>query len=151
VKQQRQKAILDLILREEIETQDDLTARLIALGFPVTQATVSRDIKELRLIKTQSRSGKNRYVTGDADRDATQIKQLRIFVESVNSLDIAGNLMVLRTLPGSAQAAAGTLDDMKIPEILGCIAGDDTILAVLRTPEDAEGLRGRLGEILQGV
>ena len=151
MKQQRQKAILELILREEIETQDDLTAKLIAMGYPVTQATVSRDIKDLRLIKTQSRSGKNRYVTGDVDKDAAQLRQLRIFVESVTSMDFAGNLMVLRTLPGSAQAAAGTLDDMNIPEVLGCIAGDDTILVVLRTEDGAGQLRERLGEILEGV
>jgi len=149
MKEQRQAAILELIAAEEIDTQDTLTARLIALGFAVTQATVSRDIKDLRLVKTLNHQGKGRYVSPAAGRDDAGARQLRIFVESVLSMDNAGNLLVLRTLPGAAQGAAGTMDDMKLPDVLGCIAGDDTILVILKTPEAALGMMERLSGLLR--
>jgi len=140
MKQKRQEAIRDLIAREAIDTQDILTIRLIELGFPVTQATVSRDIKEMRLIKRIDHNGKARYQAQGTAQDDDMQRKLRIFAESVLSIDGTGNLLLLRTVAGGAQNPAGTLDDMNLPEVLGCIAGDDTILVIVRTEQGAEAL-----------
>jgi len=148
MKEKRQAMILQLIASRSIETQEELTTLLIENGFAATQATVSRDIKELRLVKAHAPDGKNRYALNQVDREASRTRHLRIFVECVQGIDVANNLMVIRTLPGSAQAAAGTLDGMQLPEVLGCIAGDDTILVVLRDDQVAATLRNQLQMML---
>ena len=149
MKSQRQSVLLDIIASCEVDTQELLTARLIERGFAVTQATVSRDIKDLRLIKSLGPGGKSRYQAQGTARDDAAARGLRIFAESVLSVDGAQNLLVLRTLPGGAQNAAGTLDEMHLPDVLGSIAGDDTILVILRTPEAADAMRARVQEMIR--
>lgn len=140
MKFQRQAKILDLIDRFEIETQEDLTAHLRALGYNTTQATISRDIKELRLIKTlSSETGKYKYTSsnaGAADSFTTRLRN--IFRECVTDIDAAQNMVVIKTLPGLGQAAAMAIDAMRAPDVVGTLGGDDTVFAVMRDNDSAQ-------------
>lgn len=139
MKFKRQAAILDIITTNEIKTQEELSAHLRDRGYHATQATISRDIKELRLIKVASHSGGYQYSTPDQSSTATHMSRLKnIFRECVVKVDRAQNLVVLKTLVGMANAAAAAIDAMKIRDIVGTLAGDDNILVILRTNEDAE-------------
>ena len=139
MKFKRQAAILDIITSNEIKTQEELSANLRDRGYYATQATISRDIKELRLIKVASHSGGYQYSTPDQSSTATHMTRLKnIFRECVVKVDRAQNLVVLKTLVGMANAAAAAIDAMKIRDIVGTLAGDDNILVILRTNEDAE-------------
>ncbi|NLM84064.1 MAG: arginine repressor [Clostridiales bacterium] len=127
MKNKRQKAILKIIQTQEIETQNQLIEALNAAGVKSTQATVSRDIKELHLIKELTPQGKYRYVVGqkqDLQNYAARLKT--IFKESVTSFDCAQNIVVIKTLPGLAMAACSAIDSMNIKNLVGSIAGDDT-------------------------
>ena len=139
MKFKRQAAILDIITSNEIKTQEELSAHLRDRGYNATQATISRDIKELRLIKVASHSGGYQYSTPDQSSTATHMTRLKnIFRECVVKVDRAQNLVVLKTLVGMANADAAAIDAMKIRDIVGTLAGDDNILVILRTNEDAE-------------
>ena len=139
MKFKRQAAILDIITSNEIKTQEELSAHLRDRGYNATQATISRDIKELRLIKVASHSGGYQYSTPDQSSTATHMTRLKnIFRECVVKVDRAQNLVVLKPLVGMANAAAAAIDAMKIRDIVGTLAGDDNILVILRTNEDAE-------------
>ncbi len=141
MKTQRHNKIMEIISRERIETQEDLIDRLRSEGFAVTQATISRDIKEMGLVKVATRDNAYKYaVPSMNDRESIRIsnKYRNIIRESIRRVDYAGNLVVLHTYSGMAQAAAAAMDGMNWPDIVGSIAGDDTILAVLRTPEKAQ-------------
>ena len=139
MKFKRQAAILDIITSNEIKTQEELSAHLRDRGYNATQATISRDIEELRLIKVASHSGGYQYSTPDQSSTATHMTRLKnIFRECVVKVDRAQNLVVLKTLVGMANAAAAAIDAMKIRDIVGTLAGDDNILVILRTNEDAE-------------
>jgi transcriptional regulator of arginine metabolism len=130
MKNRRQMMILDIIEQLPIETQEELADELRKRGLQVTQATISRDIKELRLVKLSNGEGKHCYtVSHNAEQEITD-RQIRIFVDSVVSVKKSQNLVVLKTISGSANAAAETLDAFKWPEIVGSIAGDNTILIV---------------------
>jgi len=138
MKFQRQAAIVDLISANEIKTQEELTEKLRDMGFPTTQATISRDIKELRLIKVASPGGGYKYSTPQMNTDAAFMNRLKnIFRECVVKVERAQNLVVIHTLVGMANAAAYAIDSMKIPDIIGTIAGDDTILIILGDNEKA--------------
>ena len=151
MKFQRQAKILDLIDRFEIETQEDLTAHLRALGYNTTQATISRDIKELRLIKTlSSETGKYKYAaaaTGAADSFTTRLRN--IFRECVTSIDAAQNMVVIKTLPGLGQAAAMAIDAMRAPDVVGTLGGDDTVFAVMRDNDSAQKFCKQARDILK--
>ena len=139
MKFKRQAAILDIITSNEIKTQEELSAHLRERGYNATQATISRDMKELRLIKGASHSGGYQYSTPEQSSTATHMSRLKnIFRECVVKVDRAQNLVVLKTLVGMANAAAAAIDAMKIRNIVGTLAGDDNILVILRTNEDAE-------------
>ena len=139
MKFKRQAAILDIITSNEIKTQEELSAHLRDRGYNATQATISRDMKELRLIKVASHSGGYQYSTPEQSSTATHMTRLKnIFRECVVKVDRAQNLVVLKTLVGMANAAAAAIDAMKIRDIVGTLAGDDNILVILRTNEDAE-------------
>jgi transcriptional regulator of arginine metabolism len=150
MKEQRQKAILKLIQEEELEVQEELLERLHQLGFSCTQATISRDIRELHLVKERTQSGSYKYVVS-LHRGANDLaERLRtIFRESVISFDQAQNLIVLKTMPGLASAAAAALDGMNIPNMVGSIAGDDTAVLIMRTAEGAEQLCHEIHFMLQ--
>lgn len=138
---ERQNLILQIINENEIETQYDLTEALKSHGFEVTQATVSRDIKELRLVKKQTDGGKSVY-TKNADSpffDVDSRFQI-IFQKCVMSIEYAVNNIVIKTLPGMAQAAGAAVDSMELPEVVGSIAGDDTVMMVVRSEESARRL-----------
>ena len=150
MKFQRQAKILDLIDRFEIETQEDLTAHLRALGYNTTQATISRDIKELRLIKTlSSETGKYKYSShaGAADSFTTRLRN--IFRECVTDIDAAQNMVVIKTLPGLGQAAAMAIDAMRAPDVVGTLGGDDTVFAVMRDNDSAQKFCTQARDILK--
>ena len=151
MKFQRQAKILDLIDRFEIETQEDLTAHLRALGYNTTQATISRDIKELRLLKTlSSATGKYKYTSsnaGAADSFTTRLRN--IFRECVTDIDAAQNMVVIKTLPGLGQAAAMAIDAMRAPDVVGTLGGDDTVFAVMRDNDSAQKFCKQARDILK--
>lgn len=132
MKPKRHAMILKLIAAENIETQEELATMLSAQGFNVTQATVSRDIKELRLIKVLTGEGKYKYATVEKAESDLQERFIRLFGNCVVSITSAGNLIVVKTMAGSAAVAAEAIDSMKWPEIAGSIAGDNTIFVAVR-------------------
>ena len=145
----RQVAILDIIEKQEIETQEELASALNARGIRVTQATVSRDIKELRLLKVLTPSGKYKYATGDqADNNLTD-RFIRMLAESLLSVSSANNLIVVKTLSGSANVAAEALDSMHWPEVLGTLAGDNTVLLIIRSIEETITVTSRIREMMK--
>lgn len=143
-KHERQSRLLALIESREISTQEDLVAGLLATGLQVTQATVSRDVKELGIIKVTSSSGAQKYVPMDRTGEVSAGRLMKVFAETAVSCDSALNTIVVRTLPGMAQACASAIDSMRIPELLGSIAGDDTVLIIARTESLATTLRERI-------
>ena len=139
MKQNRQAAILELVEKYDIDTQEGMLARLKEEGFTVTQATVSRDIRELKLVKESGKDGKVRYAL-TAKRDAQSPKFNSALTESIVRVDYAGNLIVVKTYPGLANAVATCIDSVRLPEIIGCVAGDDAILVVVKTEADAASI-----------
>lgn len=145
MRNKRHAAILTLINEKNIETQQDLTSQLGLLGFDVTQATVSRDIKELRLVKKQSNEGRYVYAPHSEESGAgVSDKMALILHKSIISVDYALNTIVIKTLAGMAQGAASVLDAMQFSEALGTIAGDDTIFIVTRSEDAAQKLCKKL-------
>ncbi|MCX7710371.1 MAG: arginine repressor [Clostridia bacterium] len=140
MKYNRHAKILELIERNAIETQEELVEKLKELGMDVTQATVSRDIKELRLIKVMMEDGRYRYAALAHNEGSISNKLLTIFIEAFVSCDYANNIVIVKTLSGMAQAAASAVDSLKWTEIVGTIAGDDTIMIVCRAEKIAEEL-----------
>lgn len=138
---------MQLIQKEEIATQDELVSGLNAAGLDVTQATISRDIKELGIIKVTTAGGTQKYVPMERSGEVASGRLMNIFAEAVVSIDYAMNLVVVKTLPGMAQAAASALDSMRIPEIMGSIAGDDTLFVAARSVDQAEQVGRLLGRI----
>ncbi len=145
MKSGRHARILDIIGEYPIETQDELLTRLKAEGFKATQATISRDIKDLRLVKTLGSDGKYRYVSAEKNPADIRSNFTSLFSSSVNSVDIAQNIVVIKTLSGMAQAVCAALDSVNYKAVVGTIAGDDTIFIVCRSSELAaqltEGLK----------
>lgn len=143
MKNRRQHKILEIITSEIIETQKDLTAALRKCGFAVTQATVSRDIKELGLGKTSGENNLSRYtLTGENSSCRGPENLKRLFRDSVVGLDYSENLIVIKTQPGGAQAVASAVDQSRWPEIIGTVGGDDTILVIIKPkPKTGEVLK----------
>lgn len=140
MKFQRQAKILDLIEKQEIETQEELSEQLRLIGYTTTQATVSRDIKELRLIKILSpQTGKYKYAVASSEVESSFSTRLRnIFKECVTDINIAQNIVVIKTLPGLGQAAAMAIDAMRNQSVVGSLGGDDTVFIVMKDNEIAE-------------
>lgn len=134
----RQTKILELISKSEIETQEELAEGLKALGIDVTQATISRDIKELRLVKVMSKSGKYKYATIGQSQEGITDRLNKIFENSVVSIDNAMNIVVIKTIPGAAQICASAIDYMGIDEIVGTLAGDDNVFVAIRNLESVD-------------
>lgn len=134
----RQTKILELISKREVETQEELAEGLKAMGIDVTQATISRDIKELRLVKVMSKSGKYKYATIGQSQEGITDRLYKIFENSVVSIDNAMNIIVLKTIPGAAQICASAIDYMGVDDIVGTLAGDDTVFVAIRTMENIE-------------
>ena len=123
----RHAKIIDLISRNDVETQEELADLLNGEGFRVTQATVSRDIRELKLTKISLNDGRQKYAVMQASRENMNEKYLRILKDGFLSMDMAQNILVVKTVSGMAMAVAASIDAMQWPEVAGCIAGDDTI------------------------
>ena len=149
MKATRQKAILEIIREQDINTQEELAEALKKLNFNVTQATVSRDIKELRLLKTLSSDGVYRYTMVENVEHTLDERFRRIFSESVLSVSSAYNQVVIRTLSGSANVAAEMLDSLGWSEVIGTLAGDNTVLLIVRSAEDVEEILIKINEMLR--
>ena len=149
MKSNRQKKILEIINRYPIETQDDLIDRLTVEGFSVTQATISRDIRELQLTKVLTGKGIYRYVAPKKEALAAGMKFSTALVESILSIEYALNMVVIKTYPGLAQAVAAGVDNLAIAEVLGCVAGDDTIFVATRNETCAKMICERIRVIMK--
>ena len=149
MKKTRHAAIIGIIEEFDIETQDELVERLSDKGFLVTQATISRDIKELKLTKVQAGLSKQKYsLMADNNNNKITERQIRVFKEGVTGIHPAGTIMVIKTLTGMAMAVAASLDAMENHEIIGTIAGDDTVMSVMKDSEDVLAVIERLRRVL---
>ena len=150
MKLERHSKIVELIGKYEIETQEELAERLKQAGYKVTQATVSRDIRELKLTKISLNDGRQKYAVMQASRENMNEKYLRILKDGFLSMDMAQNILVVKTVSGMAMAVAASIDAMQWPEVAGCIAGDDTIMCANRSVDDTllvmEKIRKIVGE-----
>ncbi len=149
MKTKRQAKILELIRRNDIETQEELSDRLEQEGFQVTQATVSRDIRELKLTKVAMSNGRQKYTAILEQDENLSEKYTRVFKDGFVSMDMAQNILVIKTVSGMAMAVAAALDAMHLHEIVGCIAGDDTIMCAIRSVEDTVEIMGRLRQLVE--
>lgn len=147
-KGQRHIKIREIITKFDIETQDELVDFLCGDGFNVTQATVSRDIKELHLVKVPTNNGRYKYSLPADQRFNPQQKLKRILIDSFVSIDQADNLLVMKTMPGNANAVGALIDILEWPEIMGTICGDDTILLICRNLDGGEEVARRFLEML---
>lgn len=148
MKKKRHEMIVELVERENIETQEELAERLKEAGHGVTQATVSRDIRELKLSKIATTEGRQKYIVLHRDDMQLNEKYARVLRDGLLSMDQAQNILVIRTVSGMAMAVAAAIDALKLKEIVGCIAGDDTIMAAIRTEEDTTSVMDKLRYIL---
>lgn len=148
MKKNRHKRIIELIQDNDIETQEELADLLREKGFSVTQATVSRDIRELKLSKVPNGSGRQKYVVFHNDDSHLADKYIRVLKDGFISMDNAQNILVVRTVSGMAMAVAAALDAMKLKEIVGSIAGDDTIMIAVRTTQETTEVMEKIREIL---
>jgi transcriptional regulator of arginine metabolism len=139
--------LLQVIREKVIATQDELATSLNDAGMEVTQATISRDIKELGIIKVTTATGDQKYIPMERSGEVASGRLMKVFSEAVIQIDVAMNLVIIKTLPGMAQAGAAALDSMRLPEIAGSIAGDDTIFVATRSLDQAELLGRLLGQI----
>lgn len=148
MKKDRHLKIIELIQKYNIETQEELADRLQAAGFEVTQATVSRDIRQLKLSKVPTPGGKQCYAVTAPDGEHLADKYVRVLKDGLVSMDMAQNILVIKTVSGMAMAVAAALDAMKFHEIVGCIAGDDTIMCAVRSVEETVSLMEKIGELI---
>ena len=149
MKSKRHAKIIDMINQYDIETHEELADRLNAEGFSVTQATVSRDIRELKLSKISTDYGKQKYIIHQLKNDGMDEKYVRILRDGYASMEMAQNILVIKTVSGMAMAVAAALDNMNCKEIVGCIAGDDTIMCAIRTVDDTILVMEKIRKIIK--
>ena len=147
-KKERHARIREIVREQNIETQEELAQVLREEGFEVTQATISRDIREMELLKRRGENGKQRYMAPEDDANAAVSRSSRVMKEGIISMDQAQNILVIRTVTGMAMGVAAALDAMHFPEMVGCIAGDDTIMVAVRTSDETLLLMDKVKEIL---
>ena len=148
MKTKRQTKMLELIKKHDIETQEELSDYLQKEGYQVTQATVSRDIRELKLTKVAMSNGRQKYAAlTEANEDLSE-KYTRVFRDAFVSMDMAQNILVIKTVSGMAMAVAAALDEIHFHEIVGCIAGDDTIMCAVRSVDDTILLMDKLKKLI---
>ena len=147
MKVDRHSKIVELIGKYQIETQEELAEYLKKAGYHVTQATVSRDIRELKLTKAPGKNGRQCYAVMQHQKDFGE-KYIRIFRDCYVSMDMAQNILVIKTVSGMAMAVAAAVDAMKWHEVVGCIAGDDTIMCAIRTVEDTAAVMDKIRKIV---
>ncbi|MCH5274683.1 MAG: arginine repressor [Lachnospiraceae bacterium] len=149
MKKLRQKKIIELVETYDIETQEELAEYLKQAGYQVTQATVSRDIREMRLSKLPAGGGRQKYVFVKQEEAQPGDKYIRVLREGFISMDMAQNILVIKTVSGMAMAVAAAIDTMKLKEIVGSIAGDDTIMMAVRTVEETRILMDKIRGMLK--
>lgn len=149
MKTKRQRKIIELITNYDIETQEELAAKLVENGFNVTQATISRDIRELNLTKIATKGGKQKYTVQSSSDIVSNSKYMRVLNDGIITMDTAGNILVVKTVSGMAMAVAAALDAMQIKEILGCIAGDDTIMCVVKHAEETDRVKEHIESFIR--
>lgn len=147
MKVSRHAKIIELISQYDIETQEELAEYLNRAGFKVTQATVSRDIRDLKLTKVSVNGGKQKYIVHRHEEGMNE-KYMRVLKDGYVSMDMSQNILVIRTVSGMAMAVAAAVDAMKWNEVLGCIAGDDTIMCAIRSPEDTVSVMDKIRKIV---
>lgn len=149
-KKLRHKEILEIIEKNSVETQGQLTEYLIKKGFDVTQATVSRDIKELRLVKIADKGEKYKYALPGRENDNDRRKRyIALLKHSLITVQCAGNIIVLKSIPGSASGCAIAVETLDFKEVIGILAGDDTVFLAVSTPEDALKIAEKIGEVTE--
>lgn len=148
MKKGRQGKIVEIIQEHEVETQEELAGRLREAGFAVTQATVSRDIRELKLSKISTGEGRQKYVVLEQGDGHIGDKYIRVLRDGFVSMDMAQNILVIKTVSGMAMAVAAALDALQFAEVVGCIAGDDTIFVAVRTVEETQALMKKIGGVV---
>lgn len=151
MKLSRQSKILELINKYDIETQEELAEWLMKEGYNVTQATVSRDIRELKLTKVAVDGGRQKYIAIQKTEPGLSEKYTRVLREGFLSMDMAQNIIVIKTVSGMAMAVAAALDALQMNSIVGCIAGDDTIMCAIRTAEETVSVMEKLRKIIDNV
>ena len=149
MKTKRQRKIIELITNYDIETQEELAAKLVENGFNVTQATISRDIRELNLTKIATKGGKQKYAVQSSSDIVSNSKYMRVLNDGIITMDTAGNILVVKTVSGMAMAVAAALDAMQMKEILGCIAGDDTIMCVVKHAEETDRVKEHIESFIR--
>ena len=150
MKRDRHEKIIELIEKYDIETQEELADRLVREGFQVTQATVSRDIRELKLSKVAGREGRQKYVLLNRQQHQMAEKYVGILREAFVSMDRAQNILVVKTVSGMAMAVGAALDNIGWKEIVGCIAGDDTIMCAVRSVDDTILVMDKIRKLIEG-
>lgn len=150
MKARRQSRILELVREHLIETQEDLAARLHREGFPVTQATVSRDVKELKLAKVPVGDGRSRYAASGEAPPPQGERMLRLFRDCVTGYDASENVVVINTIAATASGVAEAVDGLRAPEVIGTLAGERTVFVVIKPKRAVPGFLGRLDDILGG-
>lgn len=149
MKGSRHSKIIEIIQKYDVETQDELSEYLTKEGYKVTQATVSRDIRELKLTKISLNNGRQKYaVINEATEDLSE-KYARVLRDGFRSMDMAQNILVIKTVSGMANAVCAAIDSMQLHEIVGSIAGDDTIMCAIRTVEDTVALMKKIKKIIE--
>ena len=149
MKKIRHRQIVDIINNHDIETQEELASYLKEAGFDVTQATVSRDIRELKLSKVPAGNGKQKYAVLKQDDSHMEDRYIRVLRDGFISMDMAQNILVVRTVSGMAMAVAAAIDALKFQEVVGCIAGDDTIMVAVRTTEETRILMDKIHKMME--
>ncbi len=148
MKVSRHAKIIELISQYDIETQEELADRLNQSGFKVTQATVSRDIRDLKLTKMSVNGGRQKYVVLKPEEEGMSEKYIRVLRDGYVSMDMAQNILVIKTVAGMAMAVAAAIDAMKWKEVVGSIAGDDTIMCAIRSVEDTVEVMDKIRKIV---
>lgn len=148
MKKERHAKIIELVRKENIETQEELAQQLKNSGFLVTQATVSRDIRELKLTKVATAEGGQKYAAVTRQSNEMNQKYTRILSEGFVSMDMAQNILVIKTVSGMAMAVAAALDALHWNEMVGCIAGDDTIMCAIRSVQDTKVLMQKIQKVI---
>lgn len=148
MKVNRHVKIVELVNKYDIETQEELAERLKQEGFQITQATISRDIRDLKLTKVPMDDGRQKYVVLKATENALRDKYIRIMKDGFVSMDMAMNLLVIKTVSGMAMAVGAAIDEMQWNEVVGCIAGDDTIMCAIRTMEETSIVMEKIRKIV---
>ncbi len=148
MKLKRQNKIIEIITNNVVETQEELADLLMKAGYNVTQATISRDIRELRLLKVATQDGRQRYAVFKGLEQNLVDKYVRILKDGFMSMDMAQNIIVIKSVPGMAMAVAAAIDALSIQGMVGCIAGDDTIMCAVRTTQETPNVMDKISKLL---